>query len=416
MTSLQTHFDVIIIGGGASGMMAAVSAGVRGRSVLVLEKNPQVGKKLDITGGGRCNITNANGTVREFLARYGESQHFLFSPFSKFSAADTFTFFESQGLKLKTEEHGRAFPVSEKATDVTRILADQMKAHGVTVLTNAPVTAVHARDGKITEVVTKQATYTAESIVLATGGISHPETGSTGDGFAWLRALGHVIKEPNATLVPLKVTEKWVHALAGVTLQNMKITFYANGMHAFSKTGRLLFTHFGISGPLILNSAKDVSELLKNKVQVTATIDLFPELNSAELDHRVLFIIESNKNKLFRNIISEIVPAGMSDAVTKLFALADPDLKAHSLTQEDRKRFVHLLKGLPLHIEGLMGLDRSIVSDGGLSLDEVDTRTMRSRKVENLFLTGDILNVNRPSGGYSLQLCWTTGWVAGQSA
>jgi predicted Rossmann fold flavoprotein len=288
--------------------------------------------------------------------------------------------------------------------------------NGVTVKTGAKVVNLITKGARITEVATDMAVYSAESVIVATGGLSHPETGSSGDGFAWLEWLGHTVEKPNASLVPLKSPDTWVHALSGVTLEAAKITFFADGVRAFAKTGRILFTHFGLSGPLIINSAKDVGEMIKNGKSVTATIDLFPADDFAQVDRRVLGVIEINKNKLFRNIIGEIVPAGMSEAVFSLLHLADADTKAHSLTIEERKRFVHLVKSLPLTISGLMGLDRAIVSDGGVALDEIDTREMRSRKIENLFITGDMLNVNRRSGGYSLQLCWTTGYVAGMWA
>jgi predicted Rossmann fold flavoprotein len=382
----------------------------------VLEKNTELGKKLDITGGGRCNITNADGDIREFLAHYGAAQEYLFSPFAQFNSTETFSFFEKYGLPLTTEARGRVFPLSQKATDITRLLADLMRKYDVTVLTNTPVTSIRAEEGKITEVATHGATYTAENYILATGGVSHPETGSTGDGFSWLEKLGHTIEKPNPSLVPLKASDTWVYSLAGTALDSMKITFFADGVRSFSKTGRLLFTHFGISGPLILNSAKDVGELICNSTEVTATIDLFPDKEFAELDHFVLAILREHSNKLFRNVLREIVPPGMSGAIFDLLALTDPEVKTHSLPHDNRKRFIHLVKGVPLHITGLMGLDRSIVSNGGVMLNEVDTRTMKSRKVENLFVTGDLLNITRPSGGYSLQLCWTTGYVAGQHA
>jgi predicted Rossmann fold flavoprotein len=417
MSQEQSHFNVIVIGGGASGLMAAGVAASRGRSVLVLEKNAAQGRKLDMTGGGRCNITNISSqTTREFLARYGDEQVYFYSPFSQFSVKDTIAFFEKLGLSFKEEAGGRLFPATEKASDVTRTLVDYMNEGGVTVKTNTTVLSLSAEQNRITEVKTTNGTFTADSIVLATGGVSHPETGSTGDGFGWLRDLGHTIKTPDATLVPLKVSDSWIAELAGVTLDTMKITFLADGTKAFSKNGRLLFTHFGISGPLVINSAKEVGELIKKGKAVTATIDLFPGKEFPELDRHIIEMIDANKNKLFKNILDDIIPPAMSVVMMPMLALSDPEIRAHSLTQEERRRLVHLLKAFPLHIEGLMGLDRAIVSDGGIMLDEIDTREMRSLKIENLFVTGDLLNVNRPSGGYSLQLCWTTGYVAGMHA
>lgn len=416
MVEKEHVFDVIVIGGGASGMFAAGVAAERGRKVLLLEKNPILGKKLNITGGGRCNLTNTSSTTtREFLTHFGSAAQYLFSPFSQHAVSDSLTFFESHGLPCKVEAGGRVFPESDTASDVTNTLVNYMKKGNVTVKMNTVVTDIKAEGGRVTCIETENSTFFAENIIIATGGLSHPETGSTGDGFAWLKKLGHTIQKPDATLVPLRVSDTWVHDLAGVTIPSMKISFLADGVQAFAKTGRLLFTHFGLSGPIIINSAQEVQALIKRNHTVTAHIDLFPHMNFADLDQHILALIDANKNKLFRNVLSELVPAGVDEAIANLAHL-DPELRAHSLTQETRKQFIHLLKRLPVHIEGLMGLDRAIVSKGGVLLDEVDTRTMRSRKIENIFLTGDILDINRPSGGYSLQLCWTTGFVAGTHA
>ncbi|MDO8575687.1 MAG: aminoacetone oxidase family FAD-binding enzyme, partial [bacterium] len=231
-------------------------------------------------------------------------------------------------------------------------------------------------------------------------------------GFKWLTELGHSVLASTPTIVPLKVKEGWVKSLAGVSLSFMKITFFADGKRAFSKTGKILFTHFGLSGPLILNSASAVAELLKN-AGVTATIDMYPDTDFAALERQIIAKMDANKNKDFKNVLAEVVPHGLSKAILELLALPNQNVKAHSVTKEERKRLIHILKGAPLTISGLMGFDRAVISDGGVPLTEVDTRTMRSLKVENLYLTGDVLHINRPSGGYSLQLFWNTGFVAG---
>ena len=412
---VRETYDVIVIGGGASGMMAAGRAGERGRSVLLLEKNATLGRKLDISGGGRCNITNAELDKHAFAKHYGAAEDFLYSPLSKFGVQSTFDFFTARGLPLKVEARKRAFPATERAVDVTRVLKKYLADAEVEVATGSAVIALHARDGRIIEAVTSKKIYMAEHFIIATGGMSHPETGSTGEGFEWLRALGHTVHPASPSVVPLKVREGWAKSLAGVTLELMKITFYCEGKKAFSKKGRLLFTHFGLSGPLMLNSAREVGELLKEG-DVTATLDLFPELDIAALEKKVLDAIDANKNKDLKNVLGGIVPKGMSKIVPEMLKLKEPTLKAHSFAKEDRRRFVHALKAMPLTITGLMGFDRAVISDGGVPLTEVDTRTMRSLIIGNLYLTGDILHINRPSGGYSLQLCWTTGFVAGNSA
>ncbi len=414
MHAEKKRYDVIVIGGGASGMMAAGRAAQRGKSVLLLEKNAAVGKKLDITGGGRCNITNAEFDRHAFAKHYGAAEQFLYSPLSQFGVQDTFDFFAKRGLPLIVEARKRAFPNTQKSPDVTRLMKKYLTDAGVVVMTKATVKGLSLVGNRITEAKTSQGTFTADTFVISTGGVSHPETGSTGDGFKWLTELGHSVLPSTPTIVPLKVKEGWAKSLAGISLSFMKISFFADGKRAFSKTGKILFTHFGLSGPLILNSASAVAELLKN-AEVTATIDMYPDTDFAALERQIIAKMDANKNKDFKNVLVEVVPHGLSKAILELLALPNPNVKAHSVTKEERKRLVHILKAAPLTISGLMGFDRAVISDGGVPLTEVDTRTMRSLKVENLYLTGDILHINRPSGGYSLQLCWTTGFVAGNN-
>ncbi len=408
------RYEVLVIGGGASGMMAAGRAAEAGKRVLLLEKNTKLGEKLAITGGGRCNITNAEEDTRVFLSKYGAADKFLHSAFAQFGTKDTFSFFESRGLPLKVEAQKRAFPATERAADVVAVLAKYLKDGGVEVRTGVAVKKIVATDERIEKVETSAGDFSAASYILATGGVSHPETGSTGDGFAWLKELGHTVAEPTPTIVPLKVREGWVKELAGVSIPAMKITFFVHGAKTFSRTGPLLFTHFGISGPTVLNSAGKVADMLQEG-SVTAHIDLFPELDQSALDKKMTELFDANKNKALKNILKDIMPPGTSDALLAL-AGVDPETKVHSVTKEDRKSLVELVKRVPLTITGLMGLDRAVVADGGLPLTEVDTRTMQSRRIGNLFITGDMLHIQRPSGGYSLQLCWTTGFVAGAQA
>ncbi|MDO8561715.1 MAG: NAD(P)/FAD-dependent oxidoreductase [bacterium] len=419
----KRNYDVIVIGGGASGMMAAGRAGERGKSVLLLEKNARVGKKLDITGGGRCNITNAEFDKHAFLKNYGKAQQFLYSPLAVFGVQDTFDFFAKRGLPLVTEARKRAFPETQKAADVTRVMEKYLAEAHVEILTNASVCALNAVNGRITEAVTSRGlsaggaqagTFSADTFIIATGGVSHPETGSTGDGFKWLTSLGHNILPHTQAIVPLKVRDAWIKTLSGVALPNIKISFFCDGKKAFSKTGGLLFTHFGLSGPLILNAAGAVGQLLAEG-DVTATIDMFPGMDFAELEKILLVAIDANKNKDFKNVLEKVLPKGTARGISLLLALPDPNTKSHSVTKEERKRLVHILKSAPVTITGLMGLNRAVISDGGVPLTEVDTKTCASLLVPNLYLTGDILHISRPSGGFSLQMCWTTGYVAGSS-
>lgn len=408
------HYDVIVIGGGAAGMMAAGTSAKNGKKVLVLEKNSELGKKLKITGGGRCNITNYDLDVRSFLSHYKDAAPFLFSPFSQFGVKETFTFFEKKKLPLVVQARNRVFPQSEKAYDVFAVMRDFMKDHKVEVRLSSPVDAIHARDKKISGVDSKNTRYTADEYIIATGGVAYPETGSTGDGFHWMEKLGHTFHSPSPNIVPLRASDFWIKSVSGTSLSFMKITFFSNGKKAFSKTGKILFTHFGISAPLVLNSSKEVSDLLK-KGTVTAEIDLFPDTDKGSLDKRIIKLFEDNKNKKLKNILSEMLPKKIAEVVHDLARLEDPEKKVHVVTSEERKRLRELMKHLPITIDGLMGLDRAVIADGGVPLDEIDTKTMRSKKTKNLFIIGDMLHINRPSGGYSLQLCWTTGYVAGMN-
>ncbi len=413
---ITKEFDVIVVGGGSSGLMAAGCAAARGRKVLLLEKNKKLGEKLKISGGGRCNITNAEFDERALLKNYGKAEQFLYSIFSQFGVKDTFSFFESKGLPLVVQARKRAFPQTERALDVYLALEKYIRAGKVQVKTSSPVTRVAAESAKIMNVFCGQQEYKAKSFIFATGGVSHPETGSTGDGFPWLAQLGHTVLKPTPTIVPLAVREVWVKELAGVSLSFMKITFFVNGVKKFAETGKILFTHFGVSGPLILNVAHKVSDLLHDGI-VTASIDAFPDTNLGSLEHRIIAVFDKNKNKMLKNIFLDIAPEGTSQSILSLLKESvDGDTKVHSVTKEQRKSIVHLLKALPITITGLMGYDRAVIADGGVPLAEIDMRTMRSKKVENLFIVGDLLHINRPSGGYSLQLCWTTGYVAGSYA
>ncbi len=400
-------FDVIVVGGGPAGLIAAGHAAEYGRRVLLVEKNRAFGEKLNRTGGGRCNITNAEFDTRVFLSFFGEGAKFLFSPFSRFSVQETFDFFTERGLSLVVEERKRAFPETHQAADVTRVLMEYMQEHGVEIRMETTTKQLLLEAGKIVGIETGRGAITAESIILATG--------SAGAAPDWLRETGHTVHDATPDIVPLRVKEQWVKDLSGTTLDPMKITFTAANGDRLLREGRILFTHFGISGPLILNSAHEVKKLLKHG-PVAARIDLFPNLEPHEVDTCVLETFGENKNKLVRNVVKALVPTGMGRA---LIALLPPELldkKVNGVTLEERKALAKQLKDLPLTITATMGYDWAVVCDGGVDMAEIDTRTMASRLHPNLFIVGDLLHLSRPTGGYSLQLCWTTGFVAGESA
>lgn len=407
----ETIFDVIVIGGGPSGMMAAGRAAMRGKRVLLIEKNPVLGKKLSITGGGRCNVTNAEFDLRTMLAHYGEAAPFLFSPFSQFGVQDTFDFFAAHKLPLIVEDRKRAFPKTQSARDVTRVMERFVSKPTITIMLGTAVRGFIMERGVIVGVDTSHGVFSGNAFILATGGFAHAETGSTGEGVQWMSKLGHTTYAPNPDIVPLVVQDPWVKKLSGKSLERMTVTFSQDGARVV-KTGKILFTHFGISGPLILNAVREIKVMLQNG-HVNATIDLFPDQNTGELREHVLRYFESHKNQMLRNAVHALVPAGMTDAV--LSHVPEPlyENKVHSISKEERHALVDVLKALSFTVTSTMGYDWAVVSDGGIDLREIDMKTMASQKIPNLFLTGDVLHINRPSGGFSLQLCWTTGWVAG---
>jgi predicted Rossmann fold flavoprotein len=412
---MPAPYDVIVIGGGAAGMMAAGRAAEHGKRVLLLERNKRLGEKLRISGGGRCNITNAEPDEKKLLAAYGKAEQPLHSAFAQFGVEETFSFFRARGLPLVIEANDRVFPKTKKAADVVRVLETYLEEGKVEIKTGARIEAVVTKGGRIEHLVAGGKEYRANAYILATGGLSHAETGSTGDGFAWLTDAGHTIEPPTPTIVPLATKETWVKHLAGKSVPDAKITFYAGDAKRFSRTGSILFTHFGISGPTILNAAGKVADLFYEGV-VTARIDLFPTLDLGVLDRTITEAFDKNKNKLLKNVLKEVVPAGTSETLLSLIPTLDPETKVHSVRKEERRMLAELLKSIPLTVTGLMGFERAVVADGGAILNEIDMRTMRSLKLENVFIIGDLLHITRPSGGYSLQLCWTTGFVAGSHA
>ncbi len=407
--------EVVVIGGGPAGMFAAIFAARRGRRVLLLEKNHRLGEKLRITGGGRCNVTNAEPDTRAFLERYGDAARPLAASFARFSPADTFKFFAACGLPLEVEDRGRAFPKTRRAPDVERVLEREMEKAHVRVATGVAVTGLCAEKGKIVAALTEDGEVTAESFVLATGGLSHPETGSTGDGFRWLEEVGVAVSAPTPSIVPLAVEEEWVRKLSGLALDDAKVTFYRGEKKAFSVDGRILFAHFGLTGPTILNAAARVGDLLHDG-PVRAALDLFPREDQGAVERRFLAALDGAKNQNVVNALAASLPTGAARRLFPVLSNLPPETKAHSVTREDRKSMARAAKALPLTVTGLLGFERAVVADGGVPLADVDTRTFASKKFPNLFLLGDVLDVRRPSGGFSLQLCWTSGAVAGETA
>ena len=409
-------WDVVVVGGGPAGMMASGRAAARGRAVLLLEKNEKLGKKLLITGGGRCNVTNNKPEVRTMLAQYKSGSEFLFSAFSQFAVKDSLKFFEQLHVPLKEENDGRMFPKSDRAQSIREALGRYLSEGMVSARIRSSVLDLEKNSdgGHFVITLNNGEKIKAQACVLATGGTSHPETGSTGEGFQWLKKLGHTIIENNFALVPIALADVWVKKLGGVTLPDIKLTVLADGRKKSVHRGKLLFTHFGVSGPAVLNMSKEVGELLAHS-RVTILLDLFPELDSLALREKFQTLLITESNKKIKNALGKIIPTVLVEPLLKL-AGVQPETPNHSLRHADRLKLTALFKTVPLNVKGLLGANKAVISAGGVALEEINFKTMESRIVPKLYLVGDILNIDRPSGGYSLQLCWTTGFVAGSNA
>ncbi len=415
----EEMWDVAVIGGGAAGMMAAGRAASAGARVILLEKNPGLGKKLLITGGGRCNITNSGHSPRAFLSKFNSrgkaADQFLFSPFSRHGVTDSIAFFNERGLATKVEMRGRVFPVSDSAESVWEVLHHYMDEGKVQVRTGATVVHIENEKGHISYVrLNNDQRIFAKTFIFATGGLSRPDTGSTGDGFDWLRTLGHSVVAPDPSLVPLTLRNEWTAALSGVSLPEITLSIIEDGKKILKQSGALVFTHQGISGPAVLNLSKDVGERLAYG-QVYLSLDLLPKVSLEELNEQLLATIGALSNKKVKNILGSLIPKALIP-ITLTRTKIPEDLAANSLSREQRIALAQFIKNIPLTVKGRLGFEKAIIASGGLELTEVDTRTMRSRHIDNLYIIGDLLNIDRPSGGYSLQLCWTTATVAGDAA
>jgi predicted Rossmann fold flavoprotein len=415
-TNVEKGWDVIVIGGGPAGMMAAARAGERGRRVLLLEKNERPGKKLAITGGGRCNVTNNKPDVRTMLESYKEAGKFLFSTFTQFGVIETIDWFASRDVPFHEENEGRLFPVTNSAETIRETLLAEMKKWGVTMRTGVAVADIFHDSVRGTFIITlaNREVLRGNTCIIATGGTSKPETGSTGDGFVWANSLGHTVHQNDLSLVPLALNDAWVVRVSGVTLGDIKISAYTNGKKRLSRLGKLLFTHIGVSGPAILNMSSEIRELLIEGA-VTLELDLFPKIDEGTLRTQINEHLSTHSNRQLHNVLAELLPHALVTIILELLSLAG-ETPGHSVRSEDRAKLVAFLKHFPLSVKGLLGANKAIVSSGGVALTEIDFRTMGSRLIPGLFLIGDMLDIDRPSGGYSLQLCWSTGYVAGDHA
>lgn len=412
----REHFDVAVIGGGPAGMMAAGRAAELGARVVLVEKNTELGKKLLITGGGRCNVTNAEFDTRKFVEKLGKNGRFFFSPLAAFGPKDTIEFFEGLGMKTKVEDRKRVFPLSNDASDVLGSLRKYMEQGRVEIMTGVAAAGFNRREQRLTQLIVRGGEVEAGAYIVATGGRSHPETGATGEGLKWLQTLGHHVANPFPALVPLKISDAWVKQTQGLSMDNIGVTLTVNGRKDVSRTGNILFTHFGMSGPTILDISKRVGEVLKNKEDVVCLVlDLKPAMTREQLDERMQKDFKKFQNKTFRNSLDDLLPRKLIPAVIKMSQI-NPNKPVHEITREERRQIVTLLKEMTMTPIGLLGFDKAITSSGGVDLTEIDLKTMKSKIIDNLFIAGDVLDVDAPTGGYNLQICWSTGFVAGEYA
>lgn len=412
----KTIFDVAVIGGGPAGLMAAGRAAELGKSVVLLEKNKKPGRKLVLTGKGRCNITNAEFNLRKLVENYGKKGQFLFHAFHVFGPQKTIEFFEKWGLETKIERGQRVFPASDEADDVLKAFVKYLLKGKVQFMYDAEVIDVEKKKHHINKLILKESNkeIIAKSYIFCTGGKSYPATGSTGDGYEWAEALGHHIEDLRPALVPLKIKEKWVGELQGLSLKNVKATILLENKKEASVFGECLFTHFGLSGPIILDVSQKVGELLKNGA-VEISLDLKPALDFATLDARLQRDFQKYHNKFFQNSLDDLLPQKMIPVIVK-FSGIDPQKRVTYITKEERQGLAKLLKNLKMTVAGLLGFESAIVTAGGVSLEEIDDKTMKSKIVDNLFFAGEIIDVTGPSGGFNLQMCWSTGYLAGENS
>jgi predicted Rossmann fold flavoprotein len=413
MLNNREKFDVLVIGGGPAGIMAAGKAAEAGKKTALLERNEFLGRKLLLTGKGRCNLTQIKLSNKEFINKLGINGKFLFSSLAVFGPRETVAFFEERGLKTKEERGGRVFPKSDQAKDVLLVLKKYLEENKVELGLGIKVLGFNLKGGKIESVKTTTGDFCADNFILATGGKAYSATGSDGDGYDWARKIGHTITKIVPALVPIRVKEQWPMKAQGLGLKNVTLSVYADGKKRESRFGELLFTHFGISGPIVLDLSKKISELLANG-EVFLEIDLKPALDFVKLDKRLQRDFLENRKKDFGNYLPDLLPKKLIPIVIELSGI-EASGKVEAIGREKRRELAKLLKGLKLQVESLLDFNQAIITNGGVSLREIDPKTMRSKIVPNLFLAGEILDLDGPTGGYNLQICWSTGYVAGRA-
>ena len=405
---------VIVIGGGASGMMAAITAAENGAEVILLEKNDRLGKKILITGKGRCNVTTDKDTD-EIIRSFVHNGKFLYTALSSFSNQQVKYFFEEAGVPLKVERGERVFPVSDQSKDIVNALRRKMQEAGVDVWLNATVKEVLVEDGRVSGVqLVNGQKLLADHVIVATGGASYPGTGTTGDGYHFARKTGHTVVNLRPSLIPLECAEGYVKALQGLSLKNVNFTIETSqGKKLIQDFGEMLFTHFGISGPIVLScSYKAVDYWQKNKEPLTGIIDFKPALSPEKLDARILRDIEEQKNKQLKNALHGLMPSKLIPVFIQKSGIS-PDKAMHQITREERQKMVELLKNFRFTITKARPIEEAIVTAGGVSVKQVSPKTMESKLVPGLYFTGEVLDIDGMTGGFNLQAAFSTGYLAG---
>ncbi len=407
---------VVIIGGGPAGMIAGIAAARSGQKVVLFEKNEKLGKKLFITGKGRCNLTNA-ADMQELMKQVVSNPRFLYSAFHLFDNGKTMEFFEELGLPLKTERGNRVFPQSDHSSDVIKVLQRELERLGVAVCLNTEVVDIKQQDGKFYSVCfgKKREEMKADACIIATGGLSYPSTGSTGDGYRFAKALGHTATPLFPSLVALETEEEFVKNLQGLSLKNVGIQLVRDGKLLHSDFGEMLFTHFGVSGPLILSASSYVAaELQKGAVLPKLQIDLKPALTREQLDVRILRDFEAAGKKQYKNSLEHLLPQRLIEVIVELSGIPS-DKKVNEISKEERKQLVSLLKCLTLCIKKPRGYDEAVITKGGVCVKEIQPATMESKLIKGIYFAGEVLDLDAMTGGYNLQIAWSTGYAAGSS-
>src|SRR3989338_1858488 len=407
-------YDVAIIGAGPAGIMAAIRAGQLKKKVILAERNDIIGKKILLTGKGRCNITNS-AKLDTFIEKFGKSGQFMRTALSAFSNEDLMDFFKSRGLELKTERQGRVFPVTDKASSVTHVLEECLKDNKVEIKYKARLRDIKKKGEGFVLDIDGSAAVTAKKVILAVGGASYKDTGSTGEGFQIAKRLGHTIMPLSGGLVPLKTKEEWAKDLQGMTLKNVRVTFIAGKKKIISEIGELLLTHFGVSGPLILDLSGAVISLLGEHKEVGLLIDLKPGIKCEEMENKLLREFKEHGGKKIKNILAGMLPFRLAPIIIKLIGV-NGQKRASQIGKEERRSLAAFLKALPLTVTGALPLEEAMVTSGGVSKSEINPRTMESKIMPGLYFAGEMIEGHASSGGYNLQQAFSTGYLAGESA